>query len=174
MSVVLCLDAEWRPLRIESWQDAICDVIFGKSEVIEYSRDKTIRGASQTFPMPSVIRLLRRFKREKIRIKFSRLNVYARDRFTCQYCWRRFVSEELTFDHVVPRARGGKTTWENIVTACVECNAKKQDKTVAEAGMRLKTKPRKPSYLPVLTVLTPMSRVPPEWIPYWTVELSRD
>lgn len=92
----------------------------------------------------------------------------------CQYCGHRFMTEELTFDHVVPRAKGGKTTWENILCACRSCNAMKGDRTVEQAGMKLITRPKKPHYLPIVTVAASRTRVPPEWLPYWTVELSKD
>jgi 5-methylcytosine-specific restriction endonuclease McrA len=168
---VLFLDAEWRPLRVEPWTRAICDVLLGKAEIIEYSRDRSIQGVSRTYPMPSVVRVLRRFKRDRIRIKFSRLNIYTRDRFTCQFCGERFMSEDLTFDHVVPRARGGKTTWENIVTACILCNKTKADRTPEEAGMRLLSKPKKPHFLPAITVRM-NSNIPVEWQAYWSTVLD--
>jgi len=103
-AAVLFLDAEYRPLRVVPWQTAIADFFLGKVEVIEYSRDGAIKGITRDYPRPSVVRVVRHFKREKICIKFSRLNVYARDRFTCQYCGKKAYSEELNFDHVTPRA----------------------------------------------------------------------
>src|SRR5258708_5060847 len=113
---VLVLDVDFRPLRVAHWQTVICDYFLGgKLEVIEYSRDRTIKGVKQDYPMPSVVRVLKRFKRDRLALKFSRLNIYARDGFTCQYCAVRFATEDLTFDHVMPRSRGGKTCWENIV-----------------------------------------------------------
>ena len=172
MSAVLFLDQNYQPLRIESWQRAIADFMLGKIEVVEYSRDRTIKGVDREYPMPAVVRVLRRFRRDKIRIKFSRLNVYARDRFTCAYCGQRFMSEDLTFDHVVPRSRGGKTTWENIVTCCVQDNAQKADRTPAEAGMILRWKPKKPGFLPAVTVQMNTKDVPPEWQGYWTGALE--
>jgi 5-methylcytosine-specific restriction endonuclease McrA len=172
-SAVLFLDAQYRPLRIEPWQRAISDLFLGKIEVVEYSRDRTIRGVNRAHPMPSVVRVLRVFKRDRIRIKFSRLNIYARDRFTCAYCRTRKATEDLTFDHVVPRSRGGKTTWENIVTCCVDCNGAKGDKTPAEAGMRLAAPPKKPAYLPTITVRgMGGTEVPAEWRGYWSGPLD--
>jgi 5-methylcytosine-specific restriction endonuclease McrA len=132
---VLFLDAEWRPLRVEPWTRAITDFCVGKVEVVEYSKDHTIQGVTRTYPMPAVVRVLKRFKREKIRIKFSRLNIYARDNFRCQFCGKKFDTEELTFDHVVPRSRGGVTSWENIVTCCVPCNSSKADRTPSEVAV---------------------------------------
>jgi len=171
-AAVLFLDQEFRPLRVEPWQRAICDLVLGKVEVIEHSRDRTIRGVSRDYPMPSVVRVLRRFKRDRIRIKFSRLNIYARDRFVCQFCGERFMSEDLTFDHVMPRSRGGKTTWENIVTACITCNTLKSDRTPEEAGMRLLAKPKKPHFLPAITVKMSSAEVPEEWRAYWSSTLE--
>ena len=94
--------------------------------------------------MPSVVRVLRHFKRDRIRLRFSRLNIYARDAFTCQYCGGRRQTEDLTFDHVTPRSRGGRTAWENIVACCIPCNSEKADRTPAEADMKLLSIPRKP------------------------------
>lgn len=170
-AAVLVLDVGMQPLRVDSWQRAFCDVLLGKTEVIEYSADKTIRSANATWPMPSVVRLLRHFKRDKVRIKFSRINIYARDHFTCQYCGNRFMTEELTLDHVLPRSRGGRTTWENVVACCVDCNRDKADKTPAEAGLKLRSVPRKPHNLP--HILVPLDRkAPPKWSNYWRVALE--
>jgi 5-methylcytosine-specific restriction endonuclease McrA len=171
-AAVLVLDVGMRPLRVEPWQRAICDLFLGKVEVVEYSRDRTIQGATREWPLPSVVRCRRHFKREKIRVKFSRINIYARDGFTCQYCGTRCVSEDLTFDHVVPRSRGGRTTWENVVSCCVPCNRAKADGTPVEAGVRLRSRPRKPTYLPSITVRMSGPNIPAEWAPYWTITLD--
>lgn len=174
-AAVLVLDVGMRPLRVENWQRAICDLFLGKVEVVEWkyhSKDRTIQSPSGAWPMPSVVRVLSQFKRDRIRVKFSRLNIYTRDKFTCQFCALRLDSEDLTFDHVIPRSRGGKTTWENIVTACVPCNKKKSDRTPAEAHMHLLKQPRKPAYLPAMTVKMDMQRLPEEWKPYWTATLE--
>jgi 5-methylcytosine-specific restriction endonuclease McrA len=167
-SAVLFLDAEYRPLRVEPWQRAMADMFLGKIEVLEFSRDRTIRGVSRDFQMPSVVRVIRHFKRERIRIKFSRLNIYARDKFVCQYCGLRFNTEDLTFDHVQPKSRGGRTSWENIVTCCIDDNTTKADRTPEEAGMRLLSKPRKPAFLPAITVKMDKSQIPDEWRAYWS------
>ena len=174
-AAVLVLDVGMRPLRVESWQRAICDLFLGKVEVVEWkfhSMDRTIQSASGPWPMPSVVRVLSQFKRDRIRVKFSRLNIYTRDKFTCQFCGARHASENLTFDHVIPRSRGGKTTWENIVTACVECNKRKADRTPAEAKMHLLRQPKKPVYLPAMTVKMDTRQLPEEWKPYWTAVLD--
>jgi 5-methylcytosine-specific restriction endonuclease McrA len=172
MTIVLFLDNDWQPLRVEPWTRAVTDMFLGKVEVIEYSRDRMIRAVSRELPMPAVVRVLRRFRRDRQAIRFSRVNIYARDAFTCQYCGQRQVTEELTFDHVVPRCAGGTTTWENIVTCCVPCNRAKANRTPAQARMHLLRRPLKPRYLPVVTVLMGRRQVPDEWRPYWNVTLQ--
>ena len=172
-AAVLVLDVDFRPLRIESWQKVFCDAVLGKVEVVEHSRDKTIKSVNRDYPMPSVVRVLRRFKREKQAIKFSRLNIYSRDAFTCQYCARQLPTEELNFDHVVPRAQGGATTWDNIVTACLDCNTRKGNRTPVAAGMTLLRVPKKPRWLPAVTVDMDRRHVPEEWRPYWSAALER-
>ena len=173
MTIVLFLDADWQPLRVEPWTRAITDLFLGKVEVIAYSADRTIKGVTREHPMPAVVRVLRRFRRDRQCIRFSRVNIYARDGFACQYCGRRMDTEELTFDHVVPRAAGGKTTWENIVTCCVPCNRQKANRTPEQAGLRLRHRPQKPRYLPAIQVRMDRRQVPEEWLPYWNIALDQ-
>jgi 5-methylcytosine-specific restriction endonuclease McrA len=172
-AAVLVLDVGMRPLRVEPWQRAICDLFLGKVEVVEYSRDRTIQGVARAWPLPSVVRVVRHFKRERIQVRFSRLNIYTRDGFTCQYCGARLPSEDLTFDHVIPRSRGGSTTWDNIVTSCIPCNRRKANRTPTEAVMHLRARPRRPAYLPAVTVKMNTTKIPAEWAPYWTAVLER-
>lgn len=172
MNAVLVLDVDYRPLRIEDWKRAFCDVLIGKQEVVVYSRDQTIRGVDRDYPMPAVVRVLRRFKRDRIRIKFSRLNIYARDGFVCQYDGLRYDAEDLTFDHVQPRSRGGRTEWTNIVTCCRGCNSSKADRTPHEAGMTLLRAPKKPHHLPAVMVRMDARQMPPEWAGYWSDALE--
>ena len=171
-AAVLFLDHDYRPLRVKLAERDL-RLFVGKVEVIEYSRDRTIQGVDRTYPMPSVVRVLRRFRRDRIRIRFSRVNIYARDRFVCQYDGRRYATEDLTFDHVVPRSRGGRTSWENIVTCCVDCNARKANRTPPEAGMRLLAQPKKPHWLPTVTVKNmDAASIPDEWRGYWSGSLD--
>jgi 5-methylcytosine-specific restriction endonuclease McrA len=172
MTAVLVLDVGMQPLHVQSWKKAMKSLLKGKTEVIEYSRDKTIRCESREMPMPSVVRLLRPLKWKRFRIKFSRINVYARDGFTCQYCKDQLPTEELSYDHVIPRAQGGKTCWENIVTACIPCNRSKANQTPDQAGMKLLSTPKRPTYLPVISVAIDRN-TPPEWRNYWKVSLSK-
>jgi len=122
--------------------------------------------------MPAVVRITHAIDAKKKRIKFSRQNVLARDRFRCQYCGAHGKDVVLTFDHVIPKSRGGKTEWENIVMACQSCNHKKADLTLREAGMTLRAQPVRPTWVPVFNVaLREVDSIPVEWREYWTAEL---
>jgi 5-methylcytosine-specific restriction endonuclease McrA len=126
--------------------------------VVCEEHEETKRSVSFTFRVPSVIRLLQTVRlRKRPVVQFTRLNVYARDEFQCQYCFDRFHPERLTLDHVLPESRGGRRVFENIVTACVPCNRRKDDRTPEEAGMPLKYKPRRP------LVLAPMMKITVGW-----------
>ncbi len=159
---VLVLTPWYAPQCIVSWQDAITLLYLGKADaVVDY--DEEVRSPSVTMPLPAVIRLQKKVKVRSRVVKFSRINVYLRDGFTCAYCQRKLPVSQLTYDHVVPRCRGGLTVWENIVTACYACNARKADKTLKEAGMRPRTPPRRPTSLPLPPLFFDPKRAPREW-----------
>src|SRR5437763_13148583 len=124
----LVLSQGYEPIKIVSWQRAITLLFLGKVEVIE-EYDRNIKTTSMVIKIPAVVRLLNAFRRHKKPVKFSRVNIYGRDRYTCQFCGERKPIGELTYDHVVPRAQGGKTSWSNIVTACESCNREKANRT---------------------------------------------
>ena len=171
----LVLDQSWQPHRVVSWQKAVHLLFDGKVEVLhEYDQD--IRSVSLTIKMPAVVRLVRRLRRRhRPAVRFSRANVLARDRFTCQYCGTEASPRELTFDHVLPRAQGGRTTWENIVAACRRCNFRKGCRTPEQAGLTLRSVPTRPSYLPLLHLRLEMgSGVPDAWRSFlwWQSELQ--
>jgi 5-methylcytosine-specific restriction endonuclease McrA len=131
------------------WQDAFTSVFTGRAEVIETYSDRVIRSPRQVFPMPSIIRFVRKMKGAFARgVKFSRRNVYLRDKGRCQYCGVRVSPTDWEIEHVRPKAQRGKTRWENVVVACVPCNQRKGDRTPEAAGMRLRSKPIRPKYLP--------------------------
>jgi len=144
----LLLNATYEPMKVISWQRAITLLVLGKAELVE-AYDEVIRGINHTFDLPSVVRL-RRYARQDRRVKFSRTNVYRRDDFTCQYCGNQPGVARLTLDHVVPRAHGGRTEWTNIVTACMECNSSKADRTPEQARMALASTPVRPDSMPAL------------------------
>ena len=146
MEQTLLLNATYEPLKIVHWQKAITLLCQGKVEVIDVY-DREIRAVSITFKLPSVIRLLRyiKIKRRFDYVPFSRANIYARDDHRCQYCGDGFPTSELTFDHVIPRSRGGRTTWSNVVTACQSCNLTKGNRLPQQSGMHPRMRPAQPS-----------------------------
>ncbi|MBP6832752.1 MAG: HNH endonuclease [Deltaproteobacteria bacterium] len=143
MFATLLLNATFEPLKIISWQRAVTLMFLGKAELVE-AYDEIIRGISTSIAMPSVVRL-RRYARHDRRVKFSRGNVYRRDGYACQYCGVQPGASRLTLDHVVPRARGGRMEWTNIVTCCVTCNGRKADRTPEQARMELARPPVRPA-----------------------------
>jgi 5-methylcytosine-specific restriction endonuclease McrA len=176
----LVLSSGYEPVARVHWQRAVALLFQGKVEVVEEYDDKEIRSITFTLKMPSVVRFLRAIRGKKKAIKFSRQNVYARDGGRCQYCVTKVARFEATYDHVVPRAHGGKTTWENIVIACVPCNQRKGGRTPAQAGMRLRTPPVRPKKLPELlsVTFTFQPGMPDSWrtwlrdVAYWNAELE--
>jgi len=177
MELTLLLNATYEPLRVVNWQKAITLLWQGKVEVLEVY-DREIHGVSISIKLPAVMRLLKMVKlREAHRsVKFSRINIFTRDGNRCQYCRRKFRTEDLTFDHVIPIAKGGNKTWENIVTACWGCNNRKSGRMPEEAGMHLMRKPLKPKWNPVVTITIGVRNTPESWRDYlyWNVELDSD
>jgi 5-methylcytosine-specific restriction endonuclease McrA len=176
MQQALLLNASYEPLRVVDWQKAITLWCQGKVEVIAV-HDREIRAVSFSFKLPSVIRLLRfvKIKRRFDYVPFSRANIYARDEHRCQYCLGRFTTADLTFDHVVPVAHGGRKDWENIVTCCVGCNRRKGGRTPAEADMTLLRSPRRPHSVPAIRITVGLRDAPESWRDYlyWNLELDR-
>ena len=140
----LVLNADYRPLSyyplsLWSWQDAIKAAWLDRVQILaEY--DEVVRSPSTEIRIPSVV-VLKDYIHPQKRVAFTRFNLFLRDEFCCQYCGAR---GELTFDHVVPRARGGVTSWENVVAACSNCNLRKGAKSLAQVGMSLMRPPRRP------------------------------
>lgn len=169
----LVLSQSFEPIKIVSWQRAITLLFLNKAEVIE-EYDRNIKTTSIVIKIPAVVRLLNAFRWHRKATKFSRINVYGRDAFACQYCGRRQPISDLTYDHVIPRSRGGRTAWTNIVTACMDCNRYKANRTPEQAGMKLIKQPVQPSAVPVLVVTVSRTSVPDAWRDYlyWTAELE--
>jgi 5-methylcytosine-specific restriction endonuclease McrA len=177
MEQTLLLNATYEPLKIVHWQKAVTLWCQGKVEIISVY-DREIRAVSFSFKLPSVIRLLRfvRIKRQLDYVPFSRANIYARDDYRCQYCGTSAPTSELTFDHVVPAAQGGRKDWENIVTCCIGCNRRKGGRTPHQAGMHLIRVPRRPQRSPALRITIGLRHAPESWRDYlyWNVELDDD
>lgn len=166
---VLLLNASFEPLNVIGWRRAVKLVVLEKAEIIEVS-DREVRSVSACLPVPSVVRLTSfvRFRRREA--KFSRRNIYTRDSFRCQYCGTRPSAHELTCDHVIPRSRGGRTDWSNIVTCCVACNRRKGGRTPAEAGLRLIRMPAQPTWLWGVQNRFANRRPPRSWHVYMYLE----
>lgn len=140
-SLVLVLNQSYEPLNLCRIRRAIVLVLHGKAEILENGRGE-LHSATQIFQIPSVIRLVYIVERPHHQRRLTRFEVFNRDRYTCQYCGRQ--TKELTLDHVIPRQRGGKHTWDNVVSACIPCNRCKGGCTPEEAGMKLLHQPRPP------------------------------
>ena len=141
----LVLNADYRPLSyyplsLWSWQDAIKAVFLERVDIVA-SYEREVHSANWTMQIPSVI-ALRQFVKPGQFPAFTRFNVFLRDRFSCQYCGS---PHSLTFDHVVPRRLGGRTSWENVATACAPCNLKKGGRTPRQAKMPLLIEPIRPT-----------------------------
>ncbi len=161
MSQTLLLNATYEPLQVVTWQRAVRMIYQDKVEVLEqYSRE--IHSVRIVMKVPSVVRLRHyvRVRHSHTRVKFSRQNLFARDKFRCQYCGRRLPVADLTYDHVVPVARGGRKSWENIVTSCIPCNRRKANHTPEEVGMQLLKSPAAPASFPARAQLL-FSRMQP-------------
>ena len=149
-----------------AWQKAISQEYAGEIDVLERYEEEA-RSPSITIRFPAVARLVKKLNTEKRDLKFSRANVYARDQYRCQYCGHRKPPTQLNYDHVVPRSKGGSTTWCNVVASCIPCNLRKGNKTLKQSGMRLLKEPVKPHSLPMTASLVSLPSVVPElWKPY--------
>ncbi|MBO9310809.1 MAG: HNH endonuclease [Chloroflexus sp.] len=144
---VLVLNASYEPLQLISVRRALVLLLQEKAELVEAAMQQ-LRAQSVTYHVPLVIRLVRYIRiPRQLRLPCSRRAVFARDRETCQYCGQQPGRANLTMDHVIPRSQGGQTTWENVVTACRDCNHRKGGRTPEQANMVLLSTPRQPQYL---------------------------
>ncbi|MFU8887495.1 MAG: HNH endonuclease [Trueperaceae bacterium] len=142
---VLILNASYEPLHVCSVKRAITLLMQEVAERV-LDGDRVLRTPTLVVPVPSVIRLRRYVRRpHRQRVAFNRKNVFRRDDHSCQYCGAR--GHDLTLDHVLPRSRGGPTSWENVVACCRRCNASKRDRTPEEARMSLRRRPRAPTFM---------------------------
>lgn len=164
---VLILNAGFEPLHVCSVRRAVALLMFGVAERVEDGAE-VLRSPSTVFPVPSVIRLNRYVRGPyRQRVAFNRKNVFRRDDHRCQYCNVRAF--DLTLDHVMPRSRGGPTSWSNVVACCKSCNAKKRDRTPEEAGMHLARKPKAPRF-----IFSSSYGVVPEIDPIWEKYLPKN
>ena len=158
---------QYQTFDFESWSDLSVEVHHEKIGLI----NKSIR-------VPRVLLLLAYDRLPRRIVRFSRYNIYLRDLDTCQYCGQKYHKSELNLDHVIPRSRGGNTTWENVVCSCIDCNRRKGGSLPEEVGMHLLKRPIKPRWMPLTDVLSRGVRYQ-EWLPflnivdftYWNLEL---
>ena len=161
-SAVLVLNATYEPLNVTNVWRACSLMLSHKAEVIEAHPERTIRSPSTTLPYPLVIRLVAYVRRPRLTARrITRRALFARDDNCCQYCGSGL---RLTLDHVIPRSRGGASSWDNVVTACVTCNLKKGDRLLHEMGMPLARQPRAPH--PDLFLTLGARTIPSVWRPY--------
>ncbi len=175
----LVLNADYQPLSYFplstwSWKEALKAVFLNRVNVVsEYNQ--VVRSPSVEFKLPSVVSLKDYIPMPK-KAAFTRFNVFLRDKFTCQYCIKNFKVENLTFDHVTPRSKGGKTSWENVVTSCRNCNTQKGNRPLYKLGIKLNRLP----YIPNNFELKEIGRMfPPNFLHkswndflYWDSELE--
>jgi 5-methylcytosine-specific restriction endonuclease McrA len=196
---VLVLNRLWQAVNICSARRALTLLFDGRAQVVWSGSD----GAFQTFDfnqwhdfsrqdphpesistvsfrirIPRVILLVLFDRVPKKEVKFTRHNIFERDRDTCQYCGQEYDRKDLNLDHVIPRDRGGPTTWENIVCSCVNCNTRKANRTPQEAGLHLVRKPKRPKWRPFVQIDLGFQHHD-SWkhfldLAYWNVELGED
>lgn len=178
MNTTLVLNASYEPMRVVSWERAICMWLDEKVEILATYSERVYDALKDWCgKMPAVVRLLKYVSLSVKTVKFSRINVFGRDHFSCQYCGIQPGTSSLTYDHVVPKSRGGATRWENIVTCCIQCNWKKADRTPEEAGMKLLQKPHTPDRKPLMRrMVFDIPHTPDEWRSYlyWQTELENN
>lgn len=166
--VAKAVDENYRTFAFDSWKD-----------ISVLNKTQSVGLVNKFIRVPRVILLINYDKVPKRYIKFSRANIFLRDKNKCQYCGKEFKKNNLNLDHVIPRAYGGISSWENIVCSCIKCNRVKGGRTPEEAGMKLMRKPKKPEWSPYYHIsLTNI--LYKEWMPflnlvdntYWHIELE--
>jgi 5-methylcytosine-specific restriction endonuclease McrA len=160
----LVLNKSWTPINVTSVRRAVVMAFVDLAKIVDVqsyelfsfeswvkrgpTNGNVIHGVNISFDAPEVVVVKNYDKVSRGGVVFSRRNLFRRDRFTCQYCHARPGTEDLTIDHILPKSRGGKTTWENCVLACLNCNIRKGNRTPWEAGLTLHCKPKKPAWSP--------------------------
>jgi 5-methylcytosine-specific restriction endonuclease McrA len=161
-------DGAFQTFNFNQWQDFS----------IQQPHSESIRSVSFKIRVPRVILLVVFDRFPKKEVKFTRHNIFERDQNTCQYCGSAFDRKDLNLDHVIPRDRGGPTTWENIVCSCISCNTRKANRTPQEAGLHLIRKPKRPKWRPFIQVNLGL-HCHDSWkhfidLAYWNVEIGEE
>ena len=168
--IARAVNEQYQTFDFDSWSDLSVSV-----------NDESIGMVNRAIRVPRVILLVSYDRIPKRHVRFSRYNIYARDKSTCQYCGRKLPRHELNLDHVIPRSLGGMSTWENVVCSCHECNRRKGGRTPEVAGMALLYKPVRPKWTPFMQETFNLTRYR-EWLPflntidvsYWNTELLQE
>jgi 5-methylcytosine-specific restriction endonuclease McrA len=183
-SQVLVLNRHWQPVHICGGRRALSLLVLGHALVVgtdgersfmthdvgswlresmEYAGPDVVRGVNHQFRIPQVIVLSQYDRIPRLEVKFSRHTVFERDKHVCQYCAQRYDPRELNIDHVIPKDKGGKTTWENVVCSCISCNSRKANKLPAQAGMFPLNEPKRPRWRPFYGSGAPRRLAHPSW-----------
>jgi len=175
MERVLLLNSSCEPISVIGAERAIRLIFLGKVMVVEESAT-TWHSISIAIRVPSIVRMVNYVKSltgKRNVVKLTRKNIMLRDKYTCQYCGGKHAPSELNIDHIIPRAIGGKSEWENLITSCIKCNSKKDCRTPKQAGMNLLKVPKKPDFF-VFTLHRKYSEIPKDWLSYmyWDVALE--
>lgn len=157
----LVLNASWIPIETVTWQEAFVQVFKGRASIVDYY-EEIIKTPSDEYLKPAVI-VCKEYngipKRESV---YSRRNILLRDNYVCQYCSKKLTSSNATLDHVVPRSKGGRSTFQNVVCCCESCNTRKANKSLKEAKMKLLRIPKAPKLNPIKAKFNKI-KVNPEW-----------
>lgn len=196
-TAVLVLNRNYQPVHVTSVKRAfsllyqgVARAIDGQYRLYDFAdwaalsaseHDDAIHTMSRAIRVPRVVVLSAYEHLPKGRVRFSRINIYARDADTCQYCGQQLPRAELNLDHVVPRAQGGRSSWENVVCSCIQCNLRKGGRTPEQARMKLLKKPTRPRWTPFFRGASKRATYR-EWLPflsvaeasYWNVELKEE
>lgn len=161
MEKILVLNNDYTPINVTTLSRGFKLVFKGKAEVVHFDSDRPIVSSFKSFRRPTTIRLLRYIYLPYKKVPLSRFSIYRRDGHACVYCGSK---NRLTLDHVLPKSRGGKNSWTNLVTCCSPCNLQKGDKTPQEAGMKMSQEPYRPNYLEFIEKVS--GNLKEEWKPY--------
>ncbi len=188
----LVLNRNWQPVNVATAARSLVLLFSGNARVVDPADYQTfswedwsamrpaddelfVQAVHYRLRVPEVITLTGYDRLPSANVAFNRRNIFRRDKFVCQYCGRQPGSDELTIDHVIPRAQGGESTWDNCVLACTECNHRKADRTPRQAGMRLRNEPTRPRWRPLYTTggmrIESWSKFISE--AYWNAELEK-
>lgn len=158
---VLVLNADYTPLSVCTIERAFLLLYLNKADMISTVQNKALRTIQKSYPFPSVIKIKQYIQVPYKGVVLTRQNVFKRDCYKCQYCGS---NKDLTLDHLIPKSKGGKSSWTNLVTACKRCNSHKGDFSPEEVGLKLQSKPIRPSYVMFLRISS--KYLNDDWIPF--------